>query len=159
MWLWSIGWTMPGILWADRLGRGQPDKVLLFLTRIYLAATDKQDSGTMRPTDTGPRQRKIPVLSVGRVKTRRARWSKHARYEGPLWAVAERITQERPLSYTVFRNMALLSTSFWFMNPEPDPRPATSEPLNPLATLSTLAELLWDKQGNSRSVKDKRLFD
>lgn len=72
--LWSVSLTMSGILWADWLGRGHADKMLPFLTRIYLAVTDKQDSGKVRPTDTGPHERKITTLRVRQVKTTRTRY-------------------------------------------------------------------------------------
>lgn len=70
----SVSLTMSGILWADWLGRGHPDKELPFLTRIYLAVTDKQDSGKMQPTDTDPHERKITTLCVRQVKTTRPRY-------------------------------------------------------------------------------------
>lgn len=145
--LWSVSLTMSGIPWADWLGRGHPDKVLPFLTRIYLAVRDKQDSGK-QPTDTGPHDRKT-TLSFRQVKTTRPR------YRSTPFKRAHCDRWQNPIT-GAFRNFCPRNFGLWIQR---SPQPGTSEPAYPLATLSTLAELLWGKQGNSRPVKDKRLFD
>lgn len=61
----SVSLTMSGILWADWLGRGHPDKVLPFLTRIYLAVKDKHDTaGTQWKGVAHKREKKQPTKSI-----------------------------------------------------------------------------------------------
>lgn len=95
--LWSVSLTMSGILEADWLGRGHPDKVLPFLTRIYLAVTDKRDSAVERcsqQTWVVMREKEQPCAS-GKSKRRDPdNTQKHPDGKGPLWTVTESITDE-----------------------------------------------------------------
>lgn len=150
---------MSGILWADWFGRGHPDKVVPFMTRIYLAVTDKQDSRKVQPTDTGAHGRKITTLCVRQVKKMRPRYRSTYRSIGP--TVNGDITHYRCANFELQSIQKHESSVHVILVYESntEPTPSYLWIAYPLTTLSTLAELLWNKQGNSRPVKDKRLFD
>lgn len=157
--LWSVSLTMSGILEADWLGRGHPDKVLPFLTRIYLAVTDKPDSAVERcspQTRVVTREKEQPRAS-GKSKRRHPdNTQKHPDGKGPLWTATEPIAGEL---HGVQKHLESSVHVIWVYESSAEPTPSYLWTAAPLATLSTLSQLLWEKQGNSRPVKDKRLFD
>lgn len=151
----SVSLTMSGILWADWLGRGHPDKVLPFLTRIYLAVKDKHDTaGTQWKGVAHKREKKQPTKSIKLWDPgREARRSKGPTVFGD--------GTSSPQTSTLWFELHSIQKHFCprSFGSRIQCRAHTQLPLKRLPTLCTLAELLWDEEGNSSPVKDKRLFD